>query len=95
MSARVGVAQRSHLNPRSRGDVSWQAHAACVGLPSEVFFPDKGQHITEGARRVCGGCEVRNDCLAYALAHRELAGIWGGKSERQRQGMATKRRKTA
>ncbi len=30
------------------------------------------------------GCEVRHECLEYALAHDERFGIWGGLSERER-----------
>ena len=34
---------------------------------------------------MCRGCEVRVDCLEYALAHGEKFGIWGGLSERERR----------
>ncbi len=30
-------------------------------------------------------CEVKGECLGYALAHHPLSGIWGGTSELQRQ----------
>jgi WhiB family redox-sensing transcriptional regulator len=30
-------------------------------------------------------CEVRAECLEYALAHDERFGIWGGLSERERR----------
>ena len=33
----------------------------------------------------CTGCEVRGECLEYALAHDERFGIWGGLSERERR----------
>ena len=37
------------------------------------------------AKKVCTGCEVRAECLEYALAHDERFGIWGGLSERERR----------
>jgi WhiB family redox-sensing transcriptional regulator len=37
------------------------------------------------AKRICSGCEVRAECLEYALAHDERFGIWGGLSERERR----------
>ncbi len=40
---------------------------------------------TREAKKICTGCEVRAECLAYALAHDERFGIWGGLSERERR----------
>ena len=34
---------------------------------------------------MCGGCEVKTECLEYALRHGEKFGIWGGMSERERR----------
>ena len=34
---------------------------------------------------MCLTCEVRNDCLEYALRHDERFGIWGGLSGRERR----------
>ena len=33
---------------------------------------------------VCGRCEVRDECLAMALADSSLTGCWGGTTDRQR-----------
>ena len=53
--------------------------------PDEMaFFPVKGGSTRE-AKRVCRGCEVRAECLEYALANDERFGIWGGLSERERR----------
>lgn len=40
---------------------------------------------TREAKRVCLTCDVRGDCLEYALANDERFGIWGGMSERERR----------
>ena len=34
---------------------------------------------------MCTSCEVRAECLDYALANDERFGIWGGLSERERR----------
>ena len=50
----------------------------------EAFFPEKGGSTRE-AKKVCRSCEVRTECLEYALEHDERFGIWGGLSERERR----------
>ena len=62
----------------------WQDRALCAQTDPEAFFPEKGGSTRE-AKKICLGCEVRNECLEYALAHDERFGIWGGLSERERR----------
>lgn len=62
----------------------WQERALCAQTDPEAFFPEKGGSTRE-AKRICQGCEVRTECLEYALAHDERFGIWGGLSERERR----------
>ncbi len=62
----------------------WQERALCAQTDPEAFFPEKGGSTRE-AKRICAGCEVRAECLDYALAHDERFGIWGGLSERERR----------
>src|SRR3712207_7677069 len=56
-----------------------QERALCAETDPEAFFPEKGGSTRE-AKKICTGCEVRNDCLEYALANDERFGIWGGLS---------------
>ncbi len=65
-------------------DDQWQERALCAQTDPEAFFPEKGGSTRE-AKRICLGCEVRDACLDYALAHDERFGIWGGLSERERR----------
>ena len=65
-------------------DDQWQERALCAQTDPEAFFPEKGGSTRE-AKRICQGCEVRDACLDYALAHDERFGIWGGLSERERR----------
>ena len=62
----------------------WQEQALCAQTDPEAFFPEKGGSTRE-AKRICSGCDVRAECLEYALAHDERFGIWGGLSERERR----------
>ncbi|SFS40336.1 transcription factor WhiB [Saccharopolyspora flava] len=62
----------------------WQERALCAQTDPEAFFPEKGGSTRE-AKRICSGCEVRSECLEYALQHDERFGIWGGLSERERR----------
>jgi len=65
-------------------EASWQERALCAQTDPEAFFPEKGGSTRE-AKRICTGCEVRGECLEYALQKDERFGIWGGLSERERR----------
>ena len=66
------------------GELDWQERGLCAQTDPEAFFPEKGGSTRE-AKRICAGCEVRAECLEYALANDERFGIWGGLSERERR----------
>lgn len=66
------------------GELGWQGDALCAQTDPEAFFPEKGGS-TRDAKKVCGACNVRAQCLEYALANDERFGIWGGLSERERR----------
>jgi WhiB family redox-sensing transcriptional regulator len=72
------------IAPLTPEDDLWQEKALCAQTDPEAFFPEKGGSTRE-AKRICQGCEVRDACLDYALAHDERFGIWGGLSERERR----------
>ena len=65
-------------------DLGWQERALCAQTDPEAFFPEKGGSTRE-AKKVCRGCEVRAECLEFALEKDERFGIWGGMSERERR----------
>ncbi len=64
--------------------LGWQTDALCAQTDPEAFFPEKGGS-TRDAKRICSGCDVRAECLDYALQNDERFGIWGGLSERERR----------
>ena len=76
-----GVGETDGLD---EGVLAWQDQALCAQTDPEAFFPEKGGSTRE-AKKICTGCEVKAECLEYALANDERFGIWGGLSERERR----------
>ena len=66
-----------------RGD--WFAAAACRGTDPNLFFAERRGESLPDAKAVCRGCEVRAECLDYAVVSSEKYGIWGGLDERERR----------
>lgn len=64
---------------------NWRGAARCRVADADELFV-RGRHQRE-ARRFCGTCPVRTECLAYALDHRVEVGVWGGMTERQRRAL--------
>ena len=63
---------------------TWADAARCRGMDPEMFF---GRNLTEAkdAIKTCERCEVRTDCLDYAVTEGIEIGVWGGLTERQRR----------
>ena len=73
-------------------DREWQADGLCRGNHSTLFFPpstmerkDERERREMKAKAVCSVCQVKQDCLDYALEIREPYGIWGGMTEIERR----------
>jgi hypothetical protein len=85
---RSGTGRLGNLVLPSGVEVGWQQEAACKDVPDpDVFFPGKGEDA-EAAKRVCAGCPVLGECLAFALATMRAAdrdhGIYGGLTPAER-----------
>ncbi|MFC5930729.1 WhiB family transcriptional regulator [Cryobacterium melibiosiphilum] len=74
----------SDVHPQLDATLAWQTDSLCAQTDPEAFFPEKGGS-TRDAKKICTSCEVRAQCLDYALANDERFGIWGGLSERERR----------
>lgn len=76
---------------------TWMAEGACHDQDPELFFPisasDAGVEQIEQATAICDGCEVQAACLRYALTNHIKHGIWGGRTEQQRQSIIRSRRR--
>ena len=63
-------------------------HCVATRIP-ELFFPIGTTGFAllqiEKARQVCGECQVRAECLEFALDTNQDSGIWGGLSEEERR----------
>ena len=63
--------------------MTWRNNAACLGMDTELFFPESGQPAT-AAKQVCGGCFVRTECLTDSLTEGDQHGIRGGLNRKER-----------
>lgn len=81
----------------------WHCEAKCRGIRPALFYPEKeGEDATavaQQAKAVCNGqdgqpvCSVKSECLEYALDNHEKFGIWGGRTERERNSLKRMRKK--
>lgn len=62
---------------------AWMKHAACINTGPDLFFIERGASSAP-AKEVCAACSVTADCLDYALANNEIAGIYGGLTVKER-----------
>jgi WhiB family redox-sensing transcriptional regulator len=79
-----GVRQPERPDQLADNPLAWQTDSLCAQTDPEAFFPEKGGS-TRDAKKICSSCEVRSNCLEYALQNDERFGIWGGLSERERR----------
>lgn len=65
-------------------DLNWQESAECADPKyrhlMDWFFSDDLSKKHE-VKNLCFSCPVRSECLQWALEHRQIWGIWGGRDE--------------
>lgn len=83
----VGSTVKLHIITTQTTD--WREKSLCAQTDPEAFHPEKGGSTRE-AKKVCLSCEVREECLQWALDNNERYGIWGGLSERERRKLSKK-----
>lgn len=73
-------------------ELEWRERAACLTYPAVLFFglddsetPVERRIREDEAKRICSTCDVRSECLDYALQTKEPYGIWGGLTELERK----------
>jgi WhiB family redox-sensing transcriptional regulator len=76
-----------------RGSTEWMEDAACKGVPRSVFFP-LGVVEFFAAKEICLSCDVKDECLDFALRNPSLEGVWGGTSEEDRRRLRRQRRRS-
>ena len=77
--------------------MDWVHFARCKNEDPELFFPvgttGPAAVQIERAKAVCFQCEVRGECLDWAMATGQDAGVWGGLSEDERRALRRARRR--
>jgi len=65
-------------------NLKWQRDALCAEPENKEameWFFSKEPKEKYAAKNLCFSCPVRKQCLQWALEHRQIWGIWGGKDE--------------
>ncbi len=69
--------------------MEWVHRARCKDEDPELFFPvgttGPAAAQIDAAKAICMECPVRVECLEWALATAQDAGVWGGTSEEERR----------
>jgi WhiB family transcriptional regulator, redox-sensing transcriptional regulator len=77
--------------------VEWVHQARCRNEDPELFFPvgtsGPAANQTEVAKAICQTCEVREECLEWAMITGQDAGVWGGLSEEERRALRRARKR--
>jgi WhiB family redox-sensing transcriptional regulator len=79
----------------------WAERALCVQADPDAWFAEKSlRALAEMAKRICGHCPVRAQCLEYALSGADTwggiaTGIWGGTTPQERDRLRQKRKAVA
>ena len=64
----------------------------CLEYDPDTFFPEynddrRVEYLKEvsKAKKICGDCWIKEDCLKYALQQPDLEGVWGGTTRHERK----------
>jgi WhiB family transcriptional regulator, redox-sensing transcriptional regulator len=65
------------------------SRAACTTADPDLFFPIStlgpgGRQVAQ-AKAICARCQIRQECLAYAVDAASVQGVWGGTTETERR----------
>jgi WhiB family redox-sensing transcriptional regulator len=82
------MTQVPHPRAAAEDRRDWWRLAACREADPELFFPVTAQGPAQDeiaqAKALCAGCQVRRECLQFALATSQRHGVWGGTTEAER-----------
>lgn len=85
----ASIPPASYEPTRGRNGMRWMSRAACSEVMTNLFFPvgvtGPAEVQIEQAKAVCEGCDVRQDCLWFAITTNQEYGVWGGTSEEERR----------
>lgn len=73
---------------------SWTEQAACRDYHPELWWLTDA-FSQEAAKRICRGCPVRAQCLAWALDTGQNDGTLGGYTDKERRLLKRRQKKAA
>lgn len=94
VSALVEPSNPSTLSTAIGDSPQWQARGLCRQTDPDMFYAPPSKKAAEAAKRICGRCDVRAECLQWALANDEEYGIWGGTDPQEREAMKPQKKKS-
>ena len=65
-------------------NIDWHSDAVCgkrLNRSKIQYFFSRDPKEKYEAKNMCFSCPVRSECLQWALEHRRIDGIWGGRDE--------------
>lgn len=67
-------------------EIHWQLKGLCRNDDPQKWTPDPPdvEKKSQEAKEICHRCPVVQECQNWALSHREVYGVWGGLTERER-----------
>jgi WhiB family transcriptional regulator, redox-sensing transcriptional regulator len=68
----------------------WMDQAACKDHPTDWWFVGRGGDVRP-AKKICATCEVKEECILYAIETNCLFGMFGGLTYRGRMNWAKER----
>ncbi|MGW2594825.1 WhiB family transcriptional regulator [Streptomyces sp. NPDC001515] len=69
----------------------WRVDALCRQTDPDLFMPEVGGSAKD-AKATCMACEVRRECLDYAIQAGERWGVWGGLGQQELRRLTRARR---
>ncbi len=68
---------------------AWREQSLCRDSNPELFFPIGSTGVAldqiDTAKSICDECLAQPECLEFALATNQEAGVWGGTTEEERR----------
>ncbi|KAB7761203.1 WhiB family transcriptional regulator [Mycolicibacterium mucogenicum] len=92
----MNIGPTKYTKTRGTRDDQWRQRALCRDHDPDIWFPDPEGIAGHGAARIraereaiaipiCEACPVQAECLAWALVNDQRFGVWGGKTEQERE----------
>ena len=84
--------------PEPTHPITWQDRAACHGMNTDLWFPEKKDAGYQEARSICRTCTEQKACLDYILTietrHTPRFGMWAALTPDERQTLARRKTRT-